>query len=260
LALLDIFAVFFMLLGSYLFVEKCHIRSGVAIALGALSKLTAILIIPAIAFYAILLGATTSRAKSSARALSIKLTLWIIAMIITFFPLLFLLDRIYEASQIITYEKLANPFEHVSWMVDIHTSRNWPIRTEIPPWLWLVKLPNYYLGSESLAQINFLEALNPAIMGLALVSFPYTLIALLKSRTRIAVFSSLWLITTYLSWIPVYFLFSRPLFPFYLIAAIPSICMLNCFFFREVPKALIFYTACSITFFLLFQYPWRLLF
>jgi len=257
LALLDVFFVFFMIL-SYLFFFKDDLaRSASMAGLGAVCKLNAVLTAPVLILYYIFDRFSLS-AKTWLKSIRwAKIVIWVSVFSASFFIFLYLFDRVYAGPDL---EVLSNPVNHLKYMLEIHGSKYWLKSDEPAPWTWIYSPRNYYYGNLSLARVPFLEVFNPFTIGLSLASVPYGIYNLKRTKDRLSLFALIWFSATYFIWFPFYFIFSRPLFSFYILATIPSICILNTIFFqndRRVAGAIVMMAA---VFFLFFQYPIRILF
>ncbi|MGC8849820.1 MAG: hypothetical protein ACP5QI_05035, partial [Candidatus Bathyarchaeia archaeon] len=148
---------------------------------------------------------------------------------------------------------------HISYMVGIHTSGNWPPGYGEPPWTWIIQPRNYYLGGVSLIGNGCFETLNPLIYGLTFIAMPYSLWRSVRTRDPNSTISWTWFLFTYMIWIPLYFVVSRPLFSFYLLPAIPIMCITVASFLNGDGRTQYSFAVLNLIFFLMFQYPTRML-
>ena len=257
LALLDIFFVFFMILSFLFFFKDGWARSASMAGVGAACKLNAVLTAPILILYHIFDHFSLS-AKTWVKSIRwTKIVIWVSVFLASFLIFLYLFDRVYTGPDL---EVLSNPVNHLKYMLEIHGSKYWPKSDEPGPWTWIYSPRNYYYGNLSLARVPFLEVFNPFVTGLSLASVPYGIYNVKRTKDRLSLFALIWFSATYLVWFPLYFIFSRPLFSFYVLATIPSVCVLNTIFFqndRRVAESIVIMAA---AFFLLFQYPIRILF
>jgi len=257
LALLDIFFIFFMILSFHFFFRKALARSALVAGLGAVCKLNAVLTAPVLILYQVFNRFSPS-AKAWVKSIRwTKIVIWVSVFSASFFIFLYLLDRVYTGPDL---KMLSNPVNHLKYMLEIHSSKYWPKSDEQGPWTWIYSPRNYYYGNLSVARVPFLEVFNPFVTGLSLVSVPYVIYNLWRTKDRLSLFALIWFSVTYFVWFPSYFIFSRPLFSFYILAAIPSICIFNAIFFqndRRVARSIVIMAA---AYFLFFQYPIRILF
>ncbi len=257
LALLDIFFIFFMISSFHFFFKNNLARSALAAGLGAVSKLNAVLTAPVLILYHIFNRSSLSIRTWVKSIRWITIIIWISAFLISFFVLLYLFDRVYTGPD---SEIFSNPVNHLKYMLEIHGSKYWPKSDESGPWTWIYSPRNYYYGNLSVARVPFLEVFNPFVTGLSLASVPYAIYNLKKKKDQLSLFSLIWFSVTYFVWFPSYFIFSRPLFSFYILATIPSICVLNSIFFQNNRRVAESVVMMASAYFLFFQYPIRILF
>lgn len=250
LALLDVFFVAFMVWSFLLYFKGKAAPSAVLMGLSAACKLTALFSIPALMLYEVFRWRPGRRARSIERK---KILVWLGVFALSFLASLYAFDRLYAPAGERPYQ---NPIAHLAYMVSVHGSRNWPREPRgDPPWLWLLNPGNYYLGGVSaLAALRF-EAYNPLLMGLPFLSLPYCARLYLKEGDRLALAALLWFSVTYFPWFPLYFALARPIFSFYLLPAIPPICVANSMLFKGSSRASRAYLIATSMFFLIFQYP-----
>jgi len=257
LALLDVFFIFFMILSFHFFFRNDLARSALVAGLGAVCKLNAVLTAPILILYHIFDRSSLSIREWMKSIRWMKIVIWISVFLASLLVFLYLFDRIYTGPDL---EMFSSPINHLKYMVEIHSSEYWPRSDELGPWAWIYSPRNYYYGNLSVARIPFLEVFNPFVTGLSLVSVPYAIYNLKRTKDRLSLFALIWFSVTYFVWFPSYFIFSRPLFSFYILAAIPSMCIFNAIFFqndRRVARSIVIMAA---TYFLFFQYPVRILF
>ncbi len=250
LGVLDMYMMSFMIIAIFSVLKQRYVESSIFMALSSLCKLTAIFYIPMIISY---MAIQSKRDYNwDLRKLLKKIFFWIIIFSLTFLILLALLDLLYVK---FIPQNVTDPIKHIIYMFGTHTSANWPTGISEKPWYWLLRQNNYYLGNLSLIVNGYLESTSIIITGLAIMALPYVLI----KRDKLSLISSIWLINTYLIWFPAYFLLNRPIFNFYLLPALPAISILNCTFMNENKIILWFYTLICIIFFVIFQFPFKIL-
>jgi len=257
LALLDVFFIFFMILSFRFFFKKDLARSALVAGLGAVCKLNAVLTGPILILYHIF-----DRFSLSIRAWVksirwMKIVIWISVFLASFLVFLYLFDRVYTGPDL---EMFSNPVNHLKYMLEIHSSKYWSRSDEPGPWAWIHSPRNYYYGNLSVARVPFLEVFNPFVTGLSLVSVPYAIYNLKRTKDRLSLFALIWFSVTYFVWFPSYLIFSHPLFSFYILATIPSMCILNTIFFQNDQRVAESIVMMAGVFFLFFQYPIRILF
>jgi len=280
LALLDVYFILFMVISLYFFLKNRFALSGATFALCILCKTTALFALPIFPVYFLYQNFSTFSEKWLKPVRWSKLAIWFGIFIPSLLGFLYVFDQIYSnlwftdlrlfvltpggmdlssLTQNITSERqyYSDPVTHLTYIFRTHTMAGWEQVSEPPPWLWLTVSRNYYLGTLSLFQNQFLEGYNPALIGLAFASIPVTFYTFIKNRERFSFFIFLWFAVTYFVWFPFYLLFTRPLYPFYILMTIPSICVSNCIFFRDKSPLLEVYILVILAYFILFQYPMR---
>ena len=257
LALLDVFFIFFMILSFHLFFKNDLARSALVAGLGAVCKLNAVLTAPIFILYHVFDRFSLSIRDWVKSIRWMKIVIWISIFLVSFLAFLYLFDRVYTGPDTGIF---SNPVNHLKYMLEIHSSKYWPKSDELGPWTWFYSPRNYYYGNLSIARVAFLEVFNPFVTGLLLVSVPYAIYNLKKTKDRLSLFALIWFSVTYFVWFPSYFIFSRPLFSFYMLATIPSICIFNAIFFRNDRRVAESIVMMAAAYFLFFQYPIRILF
>ena len=257
LALLDVFFIFFMILSFHFFFKNDSTRSALAAGLGAVCKLNAVLAAPVLILYHIFDRFSLSIRTWVKSIRWMKIVIWISVFLASFLVFLFLFDQVYTGPDL---QMFSNPVNHLKYMLEIHSSKYWSRSDEPGPWAWIYSPRNYYYGNLSVARVPFLEVFNPFVTGLSLVSVPYAIYNLKRTKDRLSLFALIWFSVTYFIWFPSYFIFSHPLFSFYILATIPSICILNTIFFQNDRRVAQSIAMMAAAYFLFFQYPIRILF
>jgi dolichyl-phosphate-mannose-protein mannosyltransferase len=257
LGVLDMFFLAFSLLSVYSALKGRVIPSALALAAGLCCKLTALPFAP-ITLLIILKGKPGTPKPSRKRKILATIE-WLASASASLLLLLYLLDGLYPAAEGIEEAVIRNPIRHISYMVTVHTSGNWPQGYGEPPWTWIIQPRNYYLGGVSLMGNEYFETLNPLIYGLSLIAMPNALWNSIKTRAFDSTLSWTWFTLTYLIWIPLYFIVSRPLFSFYLLPATPIMCSTVASFLDGDKRTQYLFAVLNLAFFLTFQYPIRMI-
>ena len=188
-----------------------------------------------------------------------SLNKWLVYSTISFFTLLYLCDSLYSTKNSETL--LDNPIAHLSYLVNIHTLNNWPSGYGEPPWSWIFTPQNYYLGKVSLiSHLSFLETFNPLLYGIIFLAFPILIWTYYVKRDFASQILLVWFSSTYLLWMPLFFIISRPLFSFYLLPTIPAMCIIVTLFVNSDKKIQYLFASINVIFFLFFQYPIHMFF
>jgi len=276
LALLDIYLLFFITLSIFLFLKNRFILSAVALALAATCKLSAafaVPIFPAFLIYHDLIGAAEGRSLRSIRWG--RFALWVTTLTVCFLAFLYVFDQFYSGlnfqglwelfspgvgssvqAEVVGREIYLDPFSHLKHMLGHHVGGGWPPTDEPLPWLWFNAPYSYYLNGFSLYGVEALEKYNAAFMGLIFVSLPLAVYRAFWRRDECSFLAVVWFIFTVFIWTPIYLLYPRPLYFFYILPAIPAICLANAGFFRRTPY-LEYYLIIVMFYFMFFQYPIR---
>lgn len=258
LGVLDIFFITFSLLSVYSALKGHIISSALTIAAGLCCKLTAILFAPVTLLIIIARRPNSLALSKSKRGRILGMIKWLTLSVASFLIFLYVFDGLYSAVEGIEETVIRNPIRHISYMIGVHASGNWPSGYGEPPWTWIIQPRNYYLSEVSLIRKGYFETLNPLIYGLTFISIPYTLWRSIKTRNLNSIISLTWFAFTYLIWIPLYFIASRPLFSFYLLPTIPIICVTVVYFIDGDRRTQYLLAISNLIFFLMFQYPIRM--
>ncbi|MEM2864811.1 MAG: glycosyltransferase family 39 protein [Candidatus Bathyarchaeia archaeon] len=256
IGVLDMFFIAFSLLSVYAALKGRVIPSALALAAGLCCKLTAVLFLPVILL--ILFIGKSKNPETSMGEKILAAAKWLVLTVASFLVFLYLFDGLYSAADGAEEAVIRNPIRHVSHMVGIHTSGNWPSGYGEPPWTWIIQPRNYYLGGVSLIGNGPFETLNPFIYGLTFIAMPHSLWSSIRTRDPKSTLSWAWFTSTYVIWIPLYFVVQRPLFSFYLLPAIPIMCSTAASFLNGDRRTQCLFAVLNLTFFLLFQYPMRM--
>jgi predicted membrane-bound dolichyl-phosphate-mannose-protein mannosyltransferase len=231
---LDIFELAFMLLGANLYLRGRYSLAGVALALGALSKIGGILALPALASFELMRQAHTDLAwRARLRVVGERLAPTAFFFALLFITLLGIMDMFWSR-----YEQ---PFEHLRYIVTYGQAlrRNVPSGIESYPWQWLwndVQIP--YLRVEQQIKVGdeirenrplvvFLGAMNPFVLGLwpFALSFGLTWWLARGKRAELGAFSLAWFLWTYTPFYLTTILGQRIAYLFYFLPTQPAIAL-----------------------------------
>jgi predicted membrane-bound dolichyl-phosphate-mannose-protein mannosyltransferase len=232
IATLDIFVLFFMILGFYWYFGKNMILSGVAFALSTLCKIGGLYGILVVAIYH--LGKAFLVKKDNNESLMHKfgdLERLIITYGISFIALLFVMDRFWVG--------YSSPIEHLTFILNYTRAlvAQSPTGIQSQPWQWLlnqIQIPylkvdvNKMVDSSvvgSYTSVHFNGAMNPLIIYLTLPSVLYAGYLFFSRRDDLSLFTVAWFAGTYLPFIPMALLWNRIMYLFYFLNTIPSVCM-----------------------------------
>lgn len=268
IATLDIFMLFFMLLGFYWYFSNNIYLSSFALALSTMSKLNGMF-----GFFTIIIFHFVQSLFESwkyGRRFDWKKTInWIgrysIIFFISVFLLFFLLDWFWVGYK--------NPFDHLSYIYDYNMvlTRDVLENIESYPWQWLfneVRIPylivnvDIYSDSQIIdthSSIAFQGVMNPFIIFLTIPSIIYSAYIALKIYDKTALFALIWFSTLYLPYYPASLISHRIMYLFYFLPTIPSICIAisNIFAYQRSLRIILFIYAIMVVIGFAFLFPFK---
>jgi len=234
IATLDIFVLFFMILGFYWYFGRKMILSGVAFALSTLCKIGGLYGVLAVGTYHV--GKALFAKKGDSEKLSLmqrleSLERLVIVYGISFVGLLFVMDRLWVG--------YPSPIEHITFILNYTRALVAPFPTGIQsyPWQWLlnqVQIPYLKVDVNKIVDstvvgtytsIHFNGAMNPLIVYLTLPTVIYQAYLYFSRRQDISLFAVVWFAGTYLPFIPMALLWNRIMYLFYFLNTVPSVCI-----------------------------------
>jgi len=234
IATLDIFVLFFMILGFYWYFGRKMILSGVAFALSTLCKIGGLYGILAVGVYHV--GKALFTKKGDSEQLSLMQRLGdlerlVIAYGVSFVGLLFVMDRLWVG--------YPSPIEHITFILNYTRALVAPFPTGIQsnPWQWLlnqVQIPYLKVDVNKIVdgtvvgtytRTHFNGAMNPLIIYLTLPTVLYQMYLYFTRRQDISLFAIAWFAGTYLPFIPMALLWNRIMYLFYFLNTVPSVCI-----------------------------------
>ena len=234
IATLDIFVLFFMILGFYWYFGRKMILSGVAFALSTLCKIGGLYGILAVGVYHVGKALFTKKGDSEQQSLMQRLgdlERLVIAYGVSFVGLLFVMDRLWVG--------YPSPIEHITFILNYTRALVAPFPTGIQsnPWQWLlnqVQIPYLKVDVNKIVDgtvvgtytsIHFNGAMNPLIIYLTLPTVLYQTYLYFTRRQDISLFAIAWFAGTYLPFIPMALLWNRIMYLFYFLNTVPSVCI-----------------------------------
>jgi len=234
IATLDIFVLFFMILGFYWYFGRKMVLSGVAFALSTLCKIGGLYGVLAVGFChagKALFGKKESSGQRSLMRRLEDLERLVITCGTSFVGLLFLMDRLWVG--------YANPIEHITFILNYTRALTAPFPTGIQsyPWQWLlnqVQIPYLKVDVNKIVDgavvgtytsVHFEGAMNPLIIYLTLPAILYTGYLFFSRRDDVSLLGIAWFAGTYLPFIPMALLWNRIMYLFYFLNTIPSVCI-----------------------------------
>ena len=234
IATLDIFVLFFMILGFYWYFGKRMILSGVAFALSTLCKIGGLYGILVIGIYHVGKALFARKGDSEQQSLMQRLgdlERLVIAYGASFVGLLFVMDRLWVG--------YPSPIEHITFILNYTRALVAPVPTGIQsnPWQWLlnqVQIPYLKVDVNKIVdgtvvgtytRIHFNGAMNPLTIYLTLPTVLYQTYLYFTRRQDISLLAIAWFAGTYLPFIPMALMWNRIMYLFYFLNTVPSVCI-----------------------------------
>ncbi len=231
IATLDIYLLFFMILSFYWYFSGRFMLSGMALSLATLSKIGGLYGLIVMAIYHFTTALITNDTKTKLLERSKQFEKLIIVFGVTFFSLLFLMDRLWTDYQ--------NPMDHLLHILNYTKALTTPAPTGIMsyPWQWLlnqVQIPylkvdvNKMVDGQvigSYTSIHFNGAMNPLIIYLTVPSIIYAGYLFFTRKDRTSLLCLAWFAGIYLPFIPMALFWNRVMYLFYFLYTIPSVCI-----------------------------------
>jgi len=234
IATLDIFVLFFMILGFYWYFGRKMILSGVAFALSTLCKIGGLYGILAVGVYHVGKALFAKKGDSEQQSLMQRLgdlERLVIAYGVSFVGLLFVMDRLWVG--------YPSPIEHITFILNYTRALVAPFPTGIQsnPWQWLlnqVQIPYLKVDVNKIVdgtvvgtytRIHFNGAMNPLTIYLTLPTVLYQTYLYFTRRQDISLLAIAWFAGTYLPFIPMALMWNRIMYLFYFLNTVPSVCI-----------------------------------
>jgi dolichyl-phosphate-mannose-protein mannosyltransferase len=246
IAMLDIFALTFMLLGFYWYYSGRPYLSALGMALSTLSKIPGA---SGVVVVAIVECVRSSRDLHAHRPLG-RLVRWLgkywAVYASSFLLTLLVLDYFWVGLgnlliplTPVRYLLLASYYSTSSCRVGLIGSC---------PWQWLIDQLPIQL---SISWFNLTLAMNPAILLFAIPAISYSGYAYVRRNSDRGLFSLVWFAATYLPYFPVAFFGNRATFIYYFLLTMPSVCAAVAYAIADgkVPRPLILVYLCIVLFF-----------
>jgi len=231
IATLDIFFVFFMILGFYFYFRNNYGCSSLSMALSCLSKVTGLLGIPVVLAHFVL-----TRKSSRLNFMFRYLTTFLVALLV----LLPFFDYM-VGTNLNTLEHLRELFLSTP---SARTGAERPTLTiESLPWTWIINpmaIP-YYVVPKTLDgtltfPIAYLGIGNPLIWLLTIPAMTSMLCLYVKKRESLSLFTLLWFAFTYLlPWYPAS-IAHRAMYIYYFLPTVAAVCIAISTMLYQIPK------------------------
>ncbi len=230
IATLDILFLAPSLVGAWLALRHHWTAAGVALAVAALAKLTALFSVAALALYliAIVVIDWWDHRRIRLRDL-LPLVPFLAAFAFVFIGALWLLDLRFSAYH--------NPVDHIQHMLEFGAklqTAGGPSGIASDPWSWLVnQVPIHYLTVNvnvmsggrliaSHATIDFQGALNPVLLGALPLAAGFAFWLAWRRRSRLALWALAWGGANYLVYYPMVLVDHRITYLYYMLPVVPA--------------------------------------
>jgi len=151
---------------------------------------------------------------------------------------------------------VVDPILRLKTIFLFHSSLKWDqaltpkFQPPIHPIWWLIASQPYKWALETLPK-------NPFLAGFGGPVFAFSIPAIYYMVKRKAWLPVAWWMGTYLAWLPLTLIVTRPLYYFYALSFLPACCLANATWLSWKRRFLTIYIVICILFFLVCHYPWR---
>lgn len=266
IAILDIFALTFMLLGLYWYFSGHSYFSAIGMSLSALSKITGVAgILIIVILHAVRFATGRTKGKTWSDFFS-WFEKYFVVFLGSFLVLLTIMDRLWVG--------YSNPIEHIQYILSYSAN----LVSQCPngiiscPWQWLlnqVQIPYLTVnvqvssasGASSYKSVSFLGAMNPAILYLTIPAMLYAAYSYYQKRSDLTLLSIVWFAVTYLPYYPATIIDQRVTYLFYLLAAVPAICaaIAHMIMDQSPPKLVVLFYLGVVLLAFYFMFPFKVI-
>lgn len=266
IAILDIFALTFMLLGLYWYFSGHSYFSAMGMSLSALSKITGVAgILIIVILHAVRFATGRTKGKTWSDFFS-WFEKYFVVFLGSFLVLLTIMDRLWVG--------YSNPIEHIQYILSYSAN----LVSQCPngiiscPWQWLlnqVQIPYLTVnvqvssasGASSYKSVSFLGAMNPAILYLTIPAMLYAAYSYYQKRSDLTLLSIVWFAVTYLPYYPATIIDQRVTYLFYLLAAVPAICaaIAHMIMDQSPPKLVVLFYLGVVLLAFYFMFPFKVI-
>lgn len=232
IATLDIFVLAFMLLGFYWYFTGRPMLSALALALSTLSKIGGLYGFAALALYHIANEIRKGQLRNRWPQLLGWFERYFAVYGFSFLAILTVLDRLWGGYQ--------NPLDHLGFIYGYTFQLRTPAVRSLTdiwsyPWEWLLnEVKIHYLTvnvnvivdsvvKSTYASIDFIGAMNPLVLYLAIPSMAYAVYDFYETRNQFTLFLLAWFTATYLPFYPMSILGQRIMYIFYFLNTLPAV-------------------------------------
>ncbi len=205
-AMLDIYMLFFMLVGFWLYLKRGYLLGGASLGLSTLAKLSGALTLPIVGIHWLL-----------AR----RDHWWRFALSMLVAPLVFIV--LTTLLNYFTSGKFVDPFKSIKTMLDLSGSLTFATVTHpyaTRPWHWVMYplvMPYWYTP-------HYISSISFTLWGLIVPGMGYALYRAIKG-SEAALFAVAWFAGTYLVWIPLSLITDRISYLYYFYPAVGAVCI-----------------------------------
>jgi predicted membrane-bound dolichyl-phosphate-mannose-protein mannosyltransferase len=230
IATLDILFLAPALVGAWLALRGHWTAAGVALAIGALAKLTALFSVAALVAYLVVIVVIDWWDHRRIRVRDLyPLVPFLAAFAFVFVGALWLLD--------LRFSPYHNPVDHIAHMLEFGAklqTTGAPSGIASDPWSWLVnQVPIHYLtvnvnvtsGGKLIAShatIDFQGALNPVLLGVLPLAAGFAFWLAWRRRSRLALWALIWGGVNYLVYYPMVLVDHRITYLYYMLPVVPA--------------------------------------
>ena len=232
IATLDIFVLGFMLLGFYWYFSNRMNLSALGMALATLCKISGLYGILTLGAFHLGRELLSRGRKVDWQSLLSVFEKYAIVYLVSFIVLMAVLDFLWAGYK--------NPFEHLSHIYSYTFALRAPdVRkpTDIwsYPWEWLVDQVKIHYATVNVsvfadhdvartyASVDFIGAMNPTIVFLAIPAMAYNVYRYYETRSEFSLFMLAWFAMTYLPYFPAAIFGHRIMYIFYFLNTVPAV-------------------------------------
>lgn len=251
-AMLDIIAVFFMLLGILGFIYRQYVLTGVALGLGTLSKEIIIIVVPVLVATTLLCEKEPFARESLKSAGLVSLKLGLPAVVVVLLGL-----QLYDGM----YDAFPSAFHHIARIFEHNNAIDSPPFSDfVHPLRWFSGyIPDFYHATHIEVKegvkrlfLQYTNAPNLVVLLVIWLALPFAWINLRK-RECLEVLNVGLVIVPFALFVVI--AFWRITYPFYMLIFLPSICVINATFLVTLPKRVIGFFAIGVVVWFMFWFP-----
>ena len=264
IAVLDIFALGFMLVGVYWYFSGHPYLSAVVMALSALSKETGLAgFVLIVGIHAVKFINDPTKRKKWGDFFS-WFEKYTATYAIAFFILLTIMDRYFVG--------FSNPLDHIKYILDYSAAltSSCPSGIISCPWQWLlnqITIPYLRVSvqqtagttSSSFVSVSFVGAMNPAISFLTIPALLYCSYNYYQRRDDLSLVAVGLFCMNYLPFYPAVIFGQRVTYLFYFLPAVPAVCAAIAYMIADtkLPKIVVVFYLAVVVYIFIFMFPFQ---